>query len=152
MRNEASRPFGLGKDGPYGGCDDAPAPRTLGGLASRGGGLHAFFPHPTTGRVVLMRRILRVMTVALVMAAVLVAMAAPAFAAPGDNKSRVEILAGGGGADFANSNFLSLTNPQSDLIVVHHTQNVHGSGDPLVNNCNTNKVTKGNEELPCTQH
>ena len=71
MRNEASRPFGLGKDGPYGGCDDAPAPRTLGGLASRGGGLHAFFPHPTTGRVVLMKRMLLLVTVALVMAAMM---------------------------------------------------------------------------------
>jgi hypothetical protein len=49
-------------------------------LAKRGRGLIPFFLCPTKEEVVLMRRIMVLMAVALVMAAIMVAMAMPAFA------------------------------------------------------------------------
>ena len=59
----------------------------LRGLASRVGGLIPFFLGPTTEREALVRRIMIVVTVALVMAAMMVAMAMPAFAVANQNAS-----------------------------------------------------------------
>ncbi|MDP8946670.1 MAG: hypothetical protein M3N09_01030 [Actinomycetota bacterium] len=61
------------------------------------------------------RRILTVMTVALVMAAMMVAMVAPAFA-----QRAVDPFVGGAGSREVNISLLALSNPPGGLVFVQH--------------------------------
>jgi hypothetical protein len=75
-------------------------PDTEGASKQGRGSSHLFFPRPSTGRVVLMKRIMLVVTAALVMAAMMVAMAAPAFA----ERDRSQMTPGNSGAMLAPCN------------------------------------------------
>ena len=93
-----------------------------------------------------MRRIMLVVTMALVMAAMMVAMAAPAFAGGtcrdtnfGDNCVFAV------GSPDVNVQMHQLTNFQSGLHLFGHKHNVHGSGEPFVVNCHV----KEGEDLAC---
>jgi len=76
--------------------------------------------------------------VALVMAAMLVATAAPAFAigcgVPMPEDVGTLCAVGGGDADTTGTQ-TQLVNERSGFTVLHTTGNIHGSGDPSITNC-----------------
>ena len=88
-----------------------------------------------------MRRIFSVIAVAALMAVMVIATEAPAFADPRgvtpEQSLVFDNITSAGGSREANGAFHQLVNPKSDLIVVNDIQNIHGSGDPFVENCNT---------------
>ena len=85
MRNEASRPIGLGEDRADGGCARPRADSILALLRRAGEGAHPFLPPPHKKKgVVPMRRIILAVTVSLVVVAMMASasLAATAPAAP----------------------------------------------------------------------
>ncbi len=88
-----------------------------------------------------MRRIMVLLTVAALMAALMVAMALPAFAGGGgtchytEAGSNCVIL---GGSRSGNGLYHDQTNTQSDMILIQIISHEHGSGDPVVGICNDN--------------
>ena len=98
-----------------------------------------------------MRRIVFGSWVVALMAVMVIATEAPAFAAPHGitpEQSPVDNYAGGAGTREVNAAHHQLVNHKSDLIVVHNTRNFHGSGDPFVGNCNT----KGQDGTICREN
>ncbi len=86
-----------------------------------------------------MRRIILVLAVVALMAVMVIATGAPAFADPRGvtpEQSPVSNITEAGGIREANAAVHQLVNPKSDLIVVNTIRNIHGSGDPFVENCN----------------
>ena len=97
----------------------------------------------------LMKRILRVMTAALVMATMMVAMVMPAFAAPKDCAKGVYNCVSAGGDSDLSYQAHYLVNHQTGTYLYQSVYNDHGTGDKNAYTCKVAIGSGGSGDETC---